>query len=255
MRRWIGVVAALVLQFAGGGAFAAAEVKPVALVVRVQGTVTLDRLALVPYQTVAVGDTIDVSNGASMALLFPNDASLWTVIGPGRIRISARAPLATDKKIRLEERKLAAVYREVEMGNASMAQAALVMRSGAMLRFSGPRQSLWLTPEGLLEWTAVAPDSVYRLQIFDSDFKPVFEASTRETRTVPTGLAPGLHYSARVSTRDPGGRDTVDTIQIAVASRERSQRLQEARPRADAGVDENAAFEALLTALAAAEFR
>ena len=255
MRRWVGVVAALLLALAGGGTLAAAEVKPVALVVRVHGTVTLDRMPLAPYQTVAVGDLLDVSDGASAALLFPNDASLWTIVGPGRVRISSHAPLATDKRIRLEARQLTAVYKEVEIKNAAMAQAALVMRSGAPLRFSGPRQSLWLAPEGVLEWTAVAPDSVYRVQILDSDFKSVFDAATRETRTAPTGLAAGARYVARVSTRDSAGRDAVDTIQIAVASRERSLRLQQARPGVDASTDERAAFDALLTTLAAAEFR
>ena len=127
--------------------------------------------------------------------------------------------------------------------DAAMAQAALVMRSGAPLRFSGPRQSLWLTSEGTLEWTAVAPDSIYRVQVLDSNFKLVFEAVTRDTRTAPTGLATGTRYVARVSTRDSAGRDTADTIQIAVASLELSQRLQEARPAATANTNERAAFD------------
>jgi len=170
------------------------------------------------------------------------------------VRISAKAPLAADKRIRLEARQLTAVYREVEIKNAAMAQAALVMRSGAALRFSGPRQCLWLTPEGVLEWTAVGPGSVYHVQVFDSDFRSVFETVTRETRTVPTDLTAGTRYMARVSTHDSRGREAVDTIRITVASIDLSRRLQEAEPGAAANSDERAAFEALLTTLAAAEF-
>lgn len=227
----------------------------VALVVLVEGDVKINRWPLSLHQTAATGETVVLAAGGKVSLLYPQEARLWTVRGPGKVRIAAKGPAALDKKVYLESRALPAVYREVEVGGVNVAQGALVLRSATPIRIAGPRLGLWLEPRGELQWSAPTWAKKFEVEIFKSDGTVIQKHTTHEPRLVIADLQPSGAYTARVAAPDDAGRVHSDVIRFAVAEEQRGRELLAARPAADADEQGRAAYEALLSAIAGAAWR
>lgn len=229
--------------------------QPVALVLLVEGDVQVSRSPLSMHQTAAIGETVVLAKGGKVALLYPQEARLWTVHGPGKIRIAAKSPAALDKQIRVESRVLPAVYREVEVGSAHVAQGALVLRAAAPVRIAAPRMGLWLEPQGELQWSAPAWAQKFDVEISRADGAVLQRHTTHERRLHVADLERGAAYSVRVETIDNSGRRQSDAIRFTVAEEQRAGELLAARVTANADAQGRAAYEALLTAIAAAAWR
>ena len=228
---------------------------PVALVVLVEGDVKVSQWPLSMHHTAAVGEIVVLAAGAKVALLYPQEARLWTVQGPGKVRVAAKAPAALDKQVRVESRVLPAVYREVEVGSVHVAQGALVLRTATPLRIAGPRMALWLEPRGELQWSAPAWARKFDVEVSRADGSVIQNYTTHEPRLQIADLQPGAAYSVRVEATDTAGRRQSDAIRFSVAEDQRARELLAARPAADADAQGRAAYEALLTAIASAAWR
>ena len=228
---------------------------PVALVVLVEGDVKVRQWPLSLHHTAAVGEIVVLAAGAKVALLYPQEARLWTVQGPGRVRVVAKAPTALDKQVRVESRVLPAVYREVKVGSVHVAQGALVLRTATPLRIAGPRMALWLEPRGELQWSAPAWARKFDVEVSLADGSMIQNYTTYEPRLQITDLQRGAAYSVRVEATDTAGRRQSDAIRFSVAEDQRARELLAARPAADADAQGRAAYEALLTAIASAAWR
>lgn len=247
--------ASVVAVLAGTAAAAPAAAIPVALVVWVEGDVQTGRSPLPPHHIVAVGDSVVLAKGSKVALLYPQQARLWTVHGPGQVRVAASAPTPLDKRVRVESRALPAVYREVEVGSASVAQGALVLRGATPLRIAGPRIGLWFEPQGELQWSAPAWARKFDVEVSRAEGTVVQKHATEEPRLLIAHLQPGAAYTVRVEVLNPDGRRHSDSIRFSVVEEQRARDLLAARPAADADLPARAAYEALLAAIAAAPWR
>jgi hypothetical protein len=228
---------------------------PVALVVLVEGDVKVRQWPLSMHHMAAVGEIVVLAAGAKVALLYPQEARLWTVQGPGKVRVAAKAPAALDKQVRVESRVLPAVYREVEVGSVQVAQGALVLRTAAPLRIAGPRMALWLEPRGELQWSAPAWAGKFDVEVSRADGSVIQNYTTYEPRLQIADLQRGAAYSVRVEATDAAGRRQSDAIRFSVVEDQRARELLAARPAADADAQGRAAYEALLTAIASAAWR
>ncbi|MEO8187243.1 MAG: hypothetical protein ABI580_07760 [Burkholderiaceae bacterium] len=228
---------------------------PVALVVLVEGDVQVSKWPLPLHHTAAIGETVVLARGGKVALLYPQEARLWTLQGPGKVRVAAKAPEALDKHVRVESRALPAVYREVEVGNGHVAQGALVLRAGTPIRITGSRMGLWLEPRGELQWSAPAWARKFEVEVSRSDGTVIQTYTTHEPRLQIADLQQGAAYSVRVEATDAAGRRQGDTIRFTVAEDQRARELLAARPAPDADPQGRAAYEALLTAIASAAWR
>lgn len=227
----------------------------VALVVLVEGDVKVSQWPLSMHHTAAVGEIVVLPTGGKVALLYPQEARLWTVQGPGKIRVTAKAPVALDKQVRVESRVLPAVYREVEVGSVHVAQGALVLRTASPLRIAGPRMALWLEPRGELQWNAPAWAQKFDVEVSRADGSVIQNYTTYEPRLQIADLQRGAAYGVRVEATDTAGRRQSDAIRFSVAEDQRARELLAVRPAADADAQGRAAYEALLTAIASAAWR
>jgi len=243
------------LHAAPGSDVHAAPPAPVALVVLVEGDVQVSQWPLSLHQTAAIGETVVLAKGGKVALLYPQEARLWTVQGPGKVRVAAKAPAALDKRVRVESRALAAVYREVEVGNGNVAQGALVLRAGTPIRITGARMGLWLEPRGELQWSAPAWARKFEVEVSRADGVVMQTTTASEPRLQIADLQHGAAYSVRVVATDDAGRRHSDSVRFTVADESRVRELLAARPSSDADPQGRAAYEALLTAIAAAAWR
>lgn len=228
---------------------------PVALVVLVEGDVKVSQWPLSMHHTAAVGEIVVLGAGSKVALLYPQEARLWTVQGPGKVRVGAKAPAALDKQVQVESRVLPAVYREVEVGSGNVAQGALVLRTATPLRIAGPRMALWLEPRGELQWSAPAWARKFDVEVSRADGSVIQNYTTYEPRLQIADLQRGAAYSVRVEATDTAGSRQSDAIRFTVAEDQRARELLAARPAADADAQGRAAYEALLTAIASAAWR
>ena len=244
-----------VLVLAVDGADSAPPTAPVALVILIEGDVQLGRSSLPLHHMATPMETVALANNSKAALLYPQEARLWTLYGPGKARITAKAPVALDKRLRIESRLLPALYREVEVGSAGIAQGALVLRSSTPIRISGARTGLWFEPRGELQWTAPASAQRFDVEVIRADGAVVQKHSTTETRINIIDLVPGSAYIVRVQGTDASGRSYSDSVRFSVLEEQRARDLAAAQPAADAETQVRAAYDALLAAIAAAPWR
>lgn len=227
----------------------------VALVVLIEGDVQVGKWPLSLHHSAAIGETVVLGKGGKVALLYPQEARLWTVQGPGKVRVAAKAPAALDKHVRVESRVLPAVYREVEVGNGNVAQGALVLRAGTPIRITGPRMGLWLEPRGELQWSAPAWARTFDVEVSRADGVVMQNLTASEPRLQIADLQPGAAYIVRVAATDDAGRRHGDSIRFTVAEERRAGELLAARPAANSDAQGRAAYAALLAAIAAAAWR
>jgi len=244
-----------VLSITLGAVVHAAPPAPVALVVWIAGDVKAGRSPLPLHQMVAAGETVILANGGKVALLYPQEARLWTLYGPGQVRVAAKSPTTLDKRVRLESRVLPAVYREVEVGSAYVGQGALVLRGTTPIRIAGPRLALWFEPQGELLWSSPGWAREFDVEVSKADGTIVQKHKAYQPRLQITNLQAGTAYVVRVAATDDAGRSHGDLIRFSLVEELRARELLAARPAADADEPAQAAYQVLLTAAAAAPWR
>jgi hypothetical protein len=238
--RCLAIVAAATLH---GVAFAGT----VAMITEVQGEGELmqngKRAPLQVRALMNASDTLQLADGARVAIAVVARGQVFHAFGPGQFRLQDDG-LAAERgtRGRVEKRELAAAIRALSVDPGRNAQATIVTRGDGLSRGFAV-----IAPKGLqleadarrLAWRAVEVDRTvdwqYHVVLSDDDGNVTYETTTRATEVfVPANVAlvRGREYVYEVIATGPLGRRFSDSQRFELVEASVEDRLLKARAAA-----------------------
>jgi hypothetical protein len=226
---------------------------PVALVTDVVGAAQQAGEPLRLLAEVDAGREIAVDADSTVIVFYLADGSEWTLRGPGRYRLSAKAPEAMTGTP-AQRRQGPPAYRDIRLRADRLQQGGLVMRSGAgdepMGLVSPAKGEVVLGPDVRFRWKPLDGAGSYQFELVDQAGQKLLAAETPDNELdlpVAIALKPGQTYYWAV--RGRAGHAPQPLYRVAefrVLDAATRRRVEAARPKADAPFSERALFIALL---------
>jgi hypothetical protein len=241
------------LALVASAAFARAA--PVALVTDVVGHAEQGGEALRILAEIDAGREIALQRDATVVVFYLADGNEWTLRGPGRYRLAAKAPEATAAGTPQATRRPGPpAYRDIRLRANRLQQGGLVMRAGAMdepmMLVAPVKGEVLLSPDVVFRWMPLDGARVYQFELVDRAGRKLVATETAETRFAPppsVRLEPGRTYYWAVRAHGPtAAQPTFRLAEFTVADEVVRRRLDAARPKPDAPFAERALFVALL---------
>ncbi len=254
------------LQWFRAGAFlwawlplVATAAEPVAMVTDLQGEVAENSgntpRPLEIMSELATGNVISVPPGGSVTLVFFTSGNESRLAGPARARVSGAGLENISGQPPSERALVQATNNEQRVALAPLSQAGLVMRSGrssSRIRILSPLGTRTWEARPEFRWLAVPGAPAYRFQLFDGEGETLHEVQLTDTRyRVPDSirLQPGEPYTWEIEARLENGRKYSNWADFEVADEQIRNRVERARPAADAGNSELIVFAMILEQL------
>lgn len=242
------------LALATAGVFAVASragAAPVAMVTDIVGDV---KQASEPLRILAElddGRELSLAADATVVVFYVGDGSEWVLKGPGRYRLAAKGPEAQGGAPAARRRPGPPAFRDIRLRPDRVRQAAVILRGRSLTLKSPVNDDVVLTPDVKLSWALDnARDPEFEVEVADSTGKRVVKEKTRTldfSLPVDARLEPGQRYTWAVTARERGRPQPLYAIgEFRVADAATRNRIEVARPRADAPFSERALFVALL---------
>jgi len=220
-------------------AFGVARADPIAIVTDVQGGASrLSGGAAMPLallSELADGARVSLTGGARLTALYVRSGDEYTVQGPGVVDFRAARPEPSAGAT--VSRRAPPQGREIRIRPASVAQGALVVRSGGA-RLVAPVASTTLERSPEFRWEDARRGVRYRFSLADADGGAVYGAETdARTLRLPESvvLKPGVLYRWEVSVRADSDHLQSVRATFRTASDELRAQAHALRPDASAG--------------------
>ena len=195
------------------------------------------------------GDSLQLADGARVAIAIVARGQVYHVFGPGEFRVQDdTVSIERGTRGRVERRELSAAIRALSIDPGRNVQATIVTRGEGLSRgfaVIAPK-GLQLEPDARrLAWRAVDADRTadwqYHVVLSDDDGNVAFETTTRATEAlIPANIAllRGREYVYEVIATGPLGRRFSDSQRFELVEAAVEGRLLQAR--AEAGDDPTA---------------
>jgi hypothetical protein len=250
---WLAALAAVLV------AASAVRAATVALVTDVVGDATLVNGASEPLKLlgelpanaeVAVG-------GASHAVVFYlADGGEYTLRGPGRYTLAAKAPMAQKGAPAPEKKLAAAAYRDLKLRRDRVQRGGILMRGDPRPSLLQPVNEVVLDGSVTFAWEPVGDGASYQFELVDQAGQKLLIAETRDAELrLPDAvqLKPGRVYYWSLRGRDAQSpQPFYRAAEFHVADLTTKRRLDAARPKPDASFSERVLYAALLEEAGAA---
>ena len=243
---WIGALATL-------GALALAPLAaaaPVALVTDVDGAALQGGEPLRLLAEMPAGAEVDVAAGGRVVVFYLGDGAEWTLAGPGRYRLVAKAPEAQRASPAPQRKAAPPAYRQFKLRTDRIAQGGTVMRGGESAVLVAPVDEVVLAPDVRFAWQPTGAGAVYRFELVDDRGNRLVTSETKENEArLPDGvkLAGGrTYYWSLRAGEGHGGPAFYRATEFRVADAATAQRVKSAAPKPDASFSERALYVALL---------
>lgn len=203
----------------------------------------------------AAGTEVAVGERSRVVVFYFADGSEWTLAGPGRYKLAARAPTAPPGAAPLEKRAAPAGLRDVKLRTDRIAQGGVVMRSASRPALTMPVDEVVLDADVRFAWEGFGPGARYQFELVDQAGTRLFGLDTTdsELRLPPAvRLQPGSSYYWSVRGRDAiGSHSFYRVAEFRVADAATTQRVNAALPKSDAPFSERVLYVALLEGVGA----
>lgn len=229
----------------------AAPAAPVALVTDVTGDVSLEspQAPVKLMEALPAEAEIVVGAGAHAVVFYLADGAQFTLAGPGRYRLHARAPAPARGAAPVERKAAPVAYRGLRLRTERTAQGGVVMR-GADTWLRHPVKETVLDGDVEFRWDAPAGDATYEFELADEDGHVLHTARTQATTLrLPKGttLRPGKGYVWAVRARPAsGGGGEYRAAPFRVIDAGARRKLEAAQPAHDAPFSDRVLYAALL---------
>jgi hypothetical protein len=231
------------------------QAAPVGLVTDVDGGAVLAGEPLKLLADLPSGAEVDVARGGRVVVFYFADGSEWTLAGPGRFRLAAKAPEPQAPAVAPQKRAAPAAYRQFRLRTDKIAQGGIVMRSGERPVLATPVDEVVLDREVRFAWEPFGVGAKYQFELVDPAGARLMSMETTETelRVGPdVKLQGGRTYYWSVRGRDATGSQTFyRATEFRLADAATKQRLAAAAPKAGAPFSERALYVAMLEDLGA----
>jgi hypothetical protein len=257
MDKPIGLIATLLVGAIIGAAPSALGAQGAAIVTDLEGQVLLANAAPVELLRELEADTpIELRPGARLVLLHFGTQQTYELRGPD-VYVLGRAGVQNRAGARAVPGKaLPPAFRDVRLRPATITQASIPMRGSSRvegaLRLVSPVATWLLERPTQLRWEAAGADVEYRVQLTDSENRPVFETATRATSVrLPDDLSiePGKLYGWHLQARAAEAAPLEAWTEFGLAGEALAARAAAARPAAVAAESDHIAYALLLEAL------
>jgi hypothetical protein len=233
---------------------------PPGLVIDLQGAASVagrGRVAILAG--LAPGAELSLGAGARLVVVNSSTGRQFELTGPGAFRWAGGAiEIVRPGQLAVRE-PTGAVFNQVRLRTARLAQASIVMRGGAEeagLRLVSPVSTWLLERPKAFRWEPFAGAGAYRFQLTDSGGKPLHEA--RVTGTVvemPAGVAleVGRTYGWQVKAELDGAKSAEGWTEFGLAAPDLRARVDGARPGAGTSFGDRLLYALLLEELGVRE--
>lgn len=249
MRRITSMLAFAALLLAGAAPAGAAGV---ALVADVLGEAQQHGEPLKLLAEVQANTELALAEGSQVVLFYLADGNEWTLKGPGRFRLAAKAPVPVKGAAAPQVKSAGTAFQELKLRPGRLTQGGVVMRGR---RLVSPVGETVLGPDVRFAWESFGDGITYQLELVDSAGTRLFNAETTDTELVLPGavqLTPGGEYYWSVRGRDgTGAQAFYRAAEFRMADIATRRRLEAARPAPDAPVADRVLYAALLDAAGA----
>ncbi len=246
-------VRSLIATFALFMALPSFGAEPTALVTDLQGGAAKSgggRLAILAE--LGAGAQLELETGARVTVAHFASGRQFDLDGPGSFRLTAAGVEGADGGRVTARAPLAAVFRDVRLRPARVAQAIISMRGSAddvPLRLVSPVGTWVLEDRPAFRWQPIAGVASYRFQLTDNTGRVLHETGASEPSAVlPESimLQAGETYAWQVDATLPDGRVADGWTEFGIAGADRRKRLEAARPGAGASFSDRVLFALLL---------
>ena len=229
---------------------------PVALITDVLGDAQLGGEALKLLAEIEAGRELALAQGTTVVVFYLGDGSEWTLHGPGRYRLGARAPEAQSGAAAAQRRPGPPAYREIKLRAGRLQQGGLVFRGEEPMALIAPtRSEVVLSSDVRFDWKALETGTGYQFELVDQAGTKLLAAGTTDNGLqlpLAIQLQPGQTYYWSVRGRAPNSsRQIYRVAEFRVADAPTRRRIDAARPKGDAPFSERALFVVLLEDLGA----
>lgn len=229
------------------------EAAPVALVTDVVGNAQQAGEPLRLLAEIEPGREVALEAEATVVVFYLGDGSEWTLRGPGRYRLAAKAPEVL-AGVAAQRRQGPPAYREIRLRADRLQQGGLVMRSAAvdeaMALLSPAKGEVVLSSEVRFRWKPLDGASAYQFELVDQAGQKLLAAETPDSELdlpLAVALKPGQTYYWAVRGRSAGASQPLYRVaEFRVLDAATKRRIDAARPKPDAPFSERALFIALL---------
>ncbi|HEY8242599.1 MAG TPA: hypothetical protein VII68_04000 [Casimicrobiaceae bacterium] len=223
---------------------------PVGLVTDVDGNALQGGVPLKLLADLPTGAEVDVAAGGRVVVFYFGDGTEWTLAGPGRYRLAAKAPEAQRASPAPQRKAAPAAYRQFKLRTDRIAQGGTVMRGGEPAVLVAPVDEVVLAPDVRFAWQPTGAGAVYQFELVDDKGNRLVSNETSQTETrLPDGirLASGRTYYWSLRGRESnGGPAFYRATEFRVADTATAQRVHAAAPKEGASFSERALYVALL---------
>jgi hypothetical protein len=227
-----------------------AAAAPVALVTDVDGSALQGGEPLRLLAEVQAGAEVDVADGGRVVVFYFGDGAEWTLAGPGRYRLVAKAPEAQRASPAPQRKAAPVAYRQFKLRTDRIAQGGMVMRGGEPDVLVAPVDEVVLAPDVRFAWQPTGAGVVYRFELVDDQGNRLVSTETKEAEArLPdhVKLAGGrTYYWSLRAAEGQGGPAFYRATGFRVADAATAQRVKAAAPKPDATFSERALYVALL---------
>lgn len=228
-----------------------ADAAPVAMVTDVVGDVKHANEPLKILAELDAGRELSLAADATVVVFYVGDGSEWVLKGPGRYRLAGKGPEAQGGAPAAQKRPGPPAFRDIKLRPDRVRQAAVILRGRNLTLKSPVNDDLVLTKGVRLAWALDnARDTEFEVELVDTAGKRVLKEKTQALEfTLPADarLVPGQRYTWAVMAREKGLPQPLYAIgEFRVADAATRQRIESARPNANAPFSERALFVALL---------
>jgi hypothetical protein len=234
-------------------AVASVAAEPAAMVTDLQGgAVTRGGGRLAILSEFGAGARVELEAGARLTVAHFASGRQFDLDGPGAFRLTA-AGVESEGGGRVTARApLAAAYKDVRLRPGRLAQASISMRGAAtdlQLQLVSPVGTWLLENHPAFRWQPVTGVTSFRFQLTDNTGRVLHEAGTSEpAAALPDSivLQAGQTYAWQVTATLPDGRVADGWTEFGIASADRRERVEAARPGPGATFGDRVLFALLL---------
>lgn len=243
----------LILTFTLFMALPSDGAEPAAMVTDLEGPAVKSgggRLAILAE--LGAGAQLELETGARVTIAHFASGRQFDLNGPGAFRLTAAGVESSGGGRVTARAPFSAVYRDVRLRPARVAQASISMRGSAddvPLQLISPVGTWLLENRPAFRWQPIAGVTSYRFQLTDNTGRILHEARTSEqSAPLPETvmLERGQTYAWQVDVTLPDGRVADGWTEFGIAGADRRERVEAARPGTGASFGDRVLFALLL---------
>ncbi len=226
---------------------------PVALVTDIVGDASTLNGVTEPLKLLGeLAPNAEVAVGADgqVVVFYLADGNEYTLRGPGRYRLAAKAPEPQKGAPALQRKAAAPAYRDIRMRIDRVTQGGIVLRGAERPSLQQPVNETVLNNGVTFGWESFGDAAIYQFELVDQAGQKLLTAETQETELrLPNAvqLKPGQLYFWAIRGRDATAAQTFyRAAQFHVADVATRRRVDAAHPKLDATFSERVLYAALL---------